>query len=109
MVSVDELAAIAIFASLGPAERERLSRAAADIALAPGEYAAHEASERALLAVLEGRIEAVKVVDGIERVVGERIPGDIIGEVPIALGTVFPVGFRAAESRASCVSRHATT
>src|SRR5215210_1953595 len=97
MVSVDELAAIAIFASLGPAERERLSRAAADIALAPGEYAAHEASERALLAVLEGRIEAVKVVDGIERVVGERIPGDIIGEVPIALGTVFPVGFRAAE------------
>ena len=29
--------------------------------------------------------------------VGERQPGDIFGEVPIALGTVFPVGFRAAE------------
>ncbi len=47
--------------------------------------------------MLEGRIEPVKVVDGIERVVGERQPGDIFGEVPIALGTVFPVGFRAAE------------
>jgi len=47
--------------------------------------------------VLEGRIEAVKVVDGIERVVGEREPGDVCGEVPIVLGTVFPVGFRAAE------------
>ena len=38
-----------------------------------------------------------QVVDGIERVVGERKPGDVFGEVPIALGTVFPVGFRAAE------------
>ena len=47
--------------------------------------------------MLEGRIEAVKLVDGMGRVVGERKPGEIFGEVPIALGTVFPVGFRAAE------------
>jgi thioredoxin reductase (NADPH) len=97
MVTADEIAAVAIFARLGQTERERLSRAAADIALAPGEYAAHEGSERALFAVLEGRIEPVKVVDGVERVVGERGPGEIFGEVPIVLGTVFPVGFRAAE------------
>src|SRR5918995_4884851 len=70
---------------------------AADIGLAPGEYAAHEGDERALFALLEGRIEPVKLVDGIERVVGERHPGDVFGEVPIVLGTVFPVGFRAAE------------
>jgi thioredoxin reductase (NADPH) len=31
-------------------------------------------------------------------VVGERNPGDLFGEVPITLGTVFPVGFRAAEA-----------
>ena len=103
MVTADDIGAIAIFAALGATERERLSRAAADITLAPGEYAAHEGSERALFAVLEGRIEPVKVVDGIERVVGERRPGDIFGEVPIVLGTVFPVGFRAAET----VARHA--
>ena len=48
--------------------------------------------------MLAGRIEATKLVDGIERVVGERHPGDVFGEVPITLGTVFPVGFRAAEA-----------
>ena len=97
MVTADEIGTIPIFASLGPAERERLSRAAADVTLVEGEYAAHEGGERALFAVLEGRIEAVKLVDGMGRVVGERNPGDLFGEVPIALGTVFPVGFRAAE------------
>jgi thioredoxin reductase (NADPH) len=97
MVTAEEIGAIALFAALGESERERLCRAAADISLTPGEYAAHEGDDRALFAVLEGGIEAVKTVDGIERVVGERHPGDIFGEVPIALGTVFPVGFRAAE------------
>src|SRR5215213_7440608 len=108
MVTPDEIGAVAIFTALGPAERERLCRAAADITLMPGEYAAHEGSERALFAVLEGRVEPVKLVDGIERVVGERNPGDIFGEVPLALGTVFPVGFRAAEkSRIMRLEAHA--
>src|SRR6266568_2395121 len=96
MVTADEIGQITIFAALDPADRDRLSRVAADISLMPGEYAAHEGDERALFAVLDGRIEPVKLVDGIERVVGERSPGDIFGEVPITLGTVFPVGFRAA-------------
>ena len=98
MVTPEEIGSIAVFAGLSDADRERLSRAAADIALAPGEYAAHEGGERALFAVLDGRIEAVKLVDGIPRVVGERQVGDIFGEVPITLGTFFPVGFRAAET-----------
>jgi thioredoxin reductase (NADPH) len=98
MVTAEEIGGIHLFAALGPAVRERLSRAAADISLAPGEYAAHEGDERALFALLDGRIEAVKLVDGIDRVVGERRPGDIFGEVPITLGTLFPVGFRAAET-----------
>jgi thioredoxin reductase (NADPH) len=97
MVTPDEVGQVRIFAGLDPDARERLSRAAADISLAPGEYAAHEGDERALFALLAGRIEAVKVVDGIDRVVGEREPGDIFGEVPITLGSLFPVGFRAAE------------
>ena len=98
MVTAEEIAGVTIFAALGAAERERLSRAAADISLLPGEYAAHEGGGRALFGLLAGRIEAVKLVDGIERVVGERHPGDVFGEVPITLGTVFPVGFRAAEA-----------
>ena len=98
MVTADEIGDIAVFAPLKAGARERLSRAAADIVLMAGDYAAHEGEERALFAVLEGRIEAVKSVDGIDRVVGERRPGEIFGEVPITLGTLFPVGFRAAEA-----------
>ena len=79
---------------------------AADSA-SPGEYAADEGGRAALFALLEGRIEAVSLAEGIERVVGERHPGDIFGEVPITLGTVFPVGFRAAEkSRVMQVEAH---
>jgi thioredoxin reductase (NADPH) len=98
MVTADEIGRVKVFAGLDAGTRERVARMAADISLGPGEYAAHEGDERSLLGVLEGRIEAVKEVDGIERVVGERRPGDVIGEVPIVLGTAFPVGFRAAES-----------
>jgi len=98
MVTAEEIGGVAVFAGLDQAGRERLSQVAADISLVPGEYAAHEGEERALFAVLEGRIEPVKLVDGIERVVGVRHAGDIFGEVPIVLGTLFPVGFRAAES-----------
>jgi thioredoxin reductase (NADPH) len=98
VVTADEIAGVSIFADLSPADRERLARAAADIALAPGEYAASPGDDRALFALLEGRIEAVKIENGIETVVGERNPGDVFGEVPITLGTVFPVGFRAAEA-----------
>jgi thioredoxin reductase (NADPH) len=95
MVTADDVARVAIFADLAEADRERLAHAAADVRLAPSEYAAHEGSDGALFAVLEGAVEAVKLVDGVERVVGERGAGDIFGEVPITLGTVFPVGFRA--------------
>lgn len=97
MVTAEDIAAVSVFAALDPEAREKLARAAADITLAPGEFAANEGDDRALFAVLDGLIEPVKSVDGIDRVVGERHPGDVFGEVPIVLGTVFPVGFRAAE------------
>ncbi len=100
MVTAEEIGRITIFAELDLDEREALARAAADITLLPGEFAAREGDERALFALLDGHIEATKLVDGIDRVVGERRPGEIFGEVPITLGTLFPAGFRAAaESR----------
>src|SRR5947209_7173585 len=97
MLSGDEIGAISIFAPLAPAERERVAQAAADIRLSAGEYAIHPGDERALYVVLEGRLETVKHEDGIDRVVGGRGVGDLVGEVPIALGTAFPLAFRAAE------------
>ena len=91
---------ISVFACLDTPDRERVCRAAADINLGAGEYAAHEGDERALFAVLEGRIEATRMVDGIARVVGHLDkPGDLFGEVPVTLGTVFPVGFLGPRSR----------
>ena len=69
MVTADEIGRRAVRGA--PAEqRERLSRAAADIRLVAGEYAVHEGDERALFVVLEGRMETIRLVDGIERVVG---------------------------------------
>jgi thioredoxin reductase (NADPH) len=98
MVTADEIGSIEVFASLAQAERERLARVAADVRLAAGEDAAPQGSERALFGLLEGRIDVIQTVNGIERRVGERRPGDIFGEVPITLGTVFPVAFRAGEA-----------
>ncbi len=110
MVTADEIGRVTVFAALDPADRDRLSRVAVDISLMPGEYAVHEGDERALFAVIDGRIEPIKLVDGIERVVGERRPGDIFGEVPMTLGTVLPVGFRAAtKSRVMRIEPHDTT
>jgi len=107
MVTAEEIGEVGAFAALDTTEREQLSRVAADIGLVSGEYAANEGDERAIFAVLDGRIEAVKAIDGVERVVGERLPGDVFGEVPIVLGTVFPVGFRAAEkSRVMRIEPH---
>ena len=67
MLTPDDIGRVAVFESLEPADRERLCRVAADISLGPGEFAVHEGDEPALFGLLEGRIEAVKLVDGIPR------------------------------------------
>ena len=97
MVTAEEIGQVAVFADLQPAERDRLSRLVADITLVPGEFAVNEGDERALFGVLEGRIEVLRRVDGVETVIGERNPGDVIGEMAIAFGMLHPAGFRAAE------------
>ncbi|CCV15044.1 Cyclic nucleotide-regulated FAD-dependent pyridine nucleotide-disulphide oxidoreductase [Mesorhizobium sp. STM 4661] len=86
-----------MFSGLPAGELERLARTAADLHLSAGEFAVHEGGEAALFAVLAGKIEVVKTFDGIERTLGWRLPGTIFGEVPIALGSGFPGGYRAAE------------
>jgi thioredoxin reductase (NADPH) len=97
MLTSDEVRSIALFAGLGVAELERLAETSADLYLAAGEFAVHEGGDRALYAVLAGKIEVVKQYDGIERTLGWRVPGTIFGEVPIAFGTTFVGGYRAAE------------
>lgn len=97
MLTVDEVSAVPLFSALPASNLERLARTSADIHLGPGEFAVHEGGEPALFAVLSGKIEVVKLIDGIERRLGWRVPGTIFGEVPIALGSPFPGGYRAVE------------
>jgi len=97
MLTVDDVRAIPLFSALAVSDLERLAQTSADMHLAAGEWAVPEGGERALFAVLSGKIEVVKFFDGIERRLGWRAPGTIFGEVPLTLGSPFPGGYRAAE------------
>ena len=97
MLTIDDVRSVPLFSTLAPPELERLAETSADLHLAAGEFAVPEGGERALFAVLEGKIEVVKQFDGIERRLGWRVPGTIFGEVPIAFGTTFVGGYRAVE------------
>lgn len=97
MLTIDEVRAIPLFSTLAMADLERLAQTSADLHLAAGEFAVPEGGERALFAVLAGKIEVVKSFDGVERTLGWRLPGTIFGEVPMALGSPFPGGYRASE------------
>lgn len=98
MITVDTLRAIPIFAPLPVETLEYLAAAVEDIRLVPGEYFAHEGDERALFVVVEGGAEITKVINGDERVIGRRKPGQFFGEVPMTLSTPFPASGRAAEA-----------
>jgi thioredoxin reductase (NADPH) len=97
MLTAEEIQAIPLFSTLLAKDLTRLAQTSADMHLDPGEWAVPEGGERALFAVLSGKIEVVKLIDGVERRLGWRLPGTIFGEVPIALGTPFPGGYRAVE------------
>ena len=95
MVTPEELRSVPLFASLEEPDLEWLCRVMADITLSPGEYVVHDGDPPALFALLDGQGEAVKVVDGDDRVIGKREPGTLFGEISIVLGTPQPAGFRA--------------
>jgi thioredoxin reductase (NADPH) len=97
MLTIDDVVGISLFSALPAVDLERLARTSADLHLSSGEFAVHEGGEGALFVVLTGKIEVVKTFDGIERRLGWRVPGTIFGEVPLALGTPFPGGYRAVE------------
>jgi thioredoxin reductase (NADPH) len=98
MLTSDEVRAVPLFSGLDLPALEQLARTSEDVHLKPGEFAVHEGGERALFAVLAGKLEVVKLIDGVERRLGWRAPGAIFGEVPVALGSPFPAAYRAAET-----------
>jgi thioredoxin reductase (NADPH) len=98
MLTAGDVRAIPLFSTLPEIEIERLAQIAADVHLEAGEFAVPEGGERALYAVIAGKIQVVKLIDGVERTLGWRVPGAIFGEVPLTLGTPFPGGYRASEA-----------
>jgi thioredoxin reductase (NADPH) len=95
MLTADDIRSVQLFSTLEAPELERLAKMSADLHLAAGEFAVPEGGERALYGVLSGKIEVVKLFDGVERTLGWRLPGTIFGEVPITFGTTFVGGYRA--------------
>jgi thioredoxin reductase (NADPH) len=97
VVTPEEIASVELFAGVERDVLARLAQVVADITLAPGEFAVHEGDERALFGVLEGRLEVLRVADGAVTVIGERLPGMVLGELSVAFGLLHPAGFRATE------------
>ncbi|MDT5228074.1 MAG: thioredoxin reductase [Mycobacterium sp.] len=97
MFTIDELATIPLFSALEDKALEYLAGEVEDIHLMPGEYVAHEGESRALAIVVEGKAELTKLVNGVEQVIGVRLPGDLGGEIPMTLGTPLPASMRAVE------------
>jgi thioredoxin reductase (NADPH) len=96
MITVEELRGIRILSALPEEPLRYLAGAVEDIRVAAGEYFASEGDERALFVVVEGLAEITKVINGEERVIGTRKPGQFFGEVPMTLGSPFPASGRAA-------------
>ena len=97
MFTTEELVAIPLFSTLGPKELQYLVDAVEDIHLTPGEYVGYEGEGRSLAVVIEGKTELTKLVDGVEQVIGVRLPGEVGGEIPMTLGTPLPASMRAIE------------
>jgi thioredoxin reductase (NADPH) len=97
MFTIEELATIPLFSTLGEKELEYLAGAVEDIHLIAGEYVGHEGEGRSLAIVVEGKTELTKLVNGVEQVIGVRLPGEVGGEIPMTLGTPLPASMRAAE------------
>jgi thioredoxin reductase (NADPH) len=96
MFTRDELRAIPLFSSLADKELDHLANTSADIRLQSGEYVIREGEpRRAFYIAVEGGIEGTKFVDGVERVIGVRGPGETFGEVPVVLDTPSLANFRA--------------
>ena len=98
MLTIEDVRAVPLFSTLATPELQLHAQTSADIQLAAGEFAVHEgASDRALFAVLSGKMQVVRLIDGVERTLGWRIVGAIFGEIPIAIGSPFYGGYRASE------------
>jgi thioredoxin reductase (NADPH) len=86
MITPADLADIPLFAALPHALRSRIAARAADIHAGPKEWIVHDGDPAYFWVMLEGEVEALKVVGGFEQQVTTFDPGEYFGEVPLMLG-----------------------
>ncbi len=98
MFSRAELRALPLFSELTDATLDFLISHSADIRLLQGGYVLHEGeTHRALFVLVSGRLDVTKFVDGEERVIGTRDPGETFGELPLILDAPLAASFRATQ------------
>lgn len=97
MITAAELVLIPLFAELTPDLLTLVAQSVEDVSLLPGEFVAHEGDQRALFVVVEGGVLLIKEINGTERVIGPRGPGELYGEVPVMLNMALPASCVAVE------------
>lgn len=98
MFTRDELRVVPLFSDLTDDELDYLAKTSADLRLRAGEYVIYEGeTRRALFFLISGRLDILKTLNGAERVVGVRAPGESFGELPFVLNVPNAVSVRATQ------------
>jgi thioredoxin reductase (NADPH) len=95
MIVPSELLAVPLFAALSHAQLSRIAARAADIHANADEWVIREGDLGYFWVLLDGEVEALRVIAGEARQVTTFDPGEYFGEVPLMLSTPAPVGVRA--------------
>jgi thioredoxin reductase (NADPH) len=85
MITASELEPIPLFAAMPHALRLRLASRSADIHVNAGEFLVNEGDPPYFWVVLEGEVEAIKVVGATTQQITTFEPGEYFGEVPLML------------------------
>jgi hypothetical protein len=102
MLTADEIKTIPLFSALEAPELEHLARTCEDIHLRAGEFAIPEGGERAFFAVISGKIEVIKQIDGVERRLDGAFRARFSAKCRLPWARPFRVAIARQKSRASC-------
>jgi len=97
LITVEDLRGVPLFHDLPDEEAGTVASRLADIHLRAGDWLIHEGEQPSFFLLLEGSLELLKMVHGIERPLGEYGPGVYFGEVPLLLGSPAIASLRAKE------------
>ena len=97
MITVDDLRQVPLFRRPSGQRGERWRSRLADIHLRDGDWLIHEGEQPSFFLLLEGSLELLKMVHGIERRLDEYRAGMYFGEVPLLLGSPRIASLRARE------------